>query len=185
MEVSYNGGVTYEQIVLLQTLKGPAGERGLTGLTGAKGDKGDKSTITIGQVTASDPGAPADVVNVGTQTDAILDITLPRGEVGPAPDVDFRFNAGFLEVAANEQIANDDYKPILPESKLTGPSAYQIATAYGETRTEPEWLLSLVGPRGLKGETGDSLKVLGSYEQESQLPASAESGDAYLIERNL
>ena len=54
--------------------------------TGLKGDKGDRSTIKIGKVTASDPGGEAKVTNSGTNTDAIFDFVIPKGEQGPPGD---------------------------------------------------------------------------------------------------
>lgn len=50
---------------------------------GLKGDKGDAATIKIGSVTASEPGGEALVKNTGDSHNAVLDITIPRGEVGP------------------------------------------------------------------------------------------------------
>jgi hypothetical protein len=49
---------------------------------GAPGAQGPAGTIAVGTVTASAPGAPAVIVNVGTPTAAILDFTIPRGEQG-------------------------------------------------------------------------------------------------------
>lgn len=44
-----------------------------------KGDKGDTSTIKIGSVTK---GSSASVQNVGTETDAIFNFVLPKGDKG-------------------------------------------------------------------------------------------------------
>lgn len=42
-----------------------------------------------------------------------------------------------------------------------------------------------VGPKGPKGDIGEGLKILGSFDQPSQLPASGDIGDAYLIQGDL
>lgn len=42
----------------------------------------DSPSITIGEVTTLSPGQPATVVNVGTDSDAILDFGIPRGVDG-------------------------------------------------------------------------------------------------------
>lgn len=47
-----------------------------------KGDPGENATIQIGTVEATDPGGDPEVSNSGTETNAILDFTLPRGEPG-------------------------------------------------------------------------------------------------------
>lgn len=49
---------------------------------GLKGDPGDAATIQVGTVTATDPGGNPAVTNSGTEQDAVLDFTLPRGEPG-------------------------------------------------------------------------------------------------------
>lgn len=48
------------------------------GLTGRAG------TITVGDVTTGEPGTDVIVDNVGTASDAILDITIPKGDTGAA-----------------------------------------------------------------------------------------------------
>lgn len=52
---------------------------GLRGLQGADGDDGNAATIQIGEVTS---GTTPSVENVGTPTDAIFNITLPKGDTG-------------------------------------------------------------------------------------------------------
>ena len=47
-----------------------------------KGDKGDAATVTVGKTTTGEPGTDASVVNSGDEHAAILDFTIPRGEVG-------------------------------------------------------------------------------------------------------
>ena len=49
---------------------------------GLKGDPGEAATIQVGTVTASEPGGDPEVTNSGTENDAVLNFTLPRGEPG-------------------------------------------------------------------------------------------------------
>ena len=42
-----------------------------------RGAKGDAATITIGTTTTGDPGTPANVINEGTEHDAVLKFTIP------------------------------------------------------------------------------------------------------------
>ena len=41
------------------------------------------ATITVGTTTTSAPGTSAIVTNTGTNQNAILNFTIPRGETGP------------------------------------------------------------------------------------------------------
>ena len=65
--------------------KGDTGDTGATGPQGPKGDKGDKgdvATIQPGQTTTLSPGTLANVINSGSQHNAIFDFFIPQGEKG-------------------------------------------------------------------------------------------------------
>ncbi len=53
-----------------------------TGAQGEPGIPGKAATIQIGSVETGAPGTMASVVNVGTETNAILDFVIPQGEPG-------------------------------------------------------------------------------------------------------
>ena len=53
-----------------------------TGAQGEPGIPGKAATIQIGTVETGAPGTMASVVNVGTETNAILDFVIPQGEPG-------------------------------------------------------------------------------------------------------
>lgn len=67
-----------------QGLIGPKGEKGDMGPQGLKGDKGEPgpSTIQIGSVETINPSEEAQVINVGTPVDVVLDFKIPKGEKG-------------------------------------------------------------------------------------------------------
>lgn len=46
------------------------------------GEDGENATISIGQIFAVAPTAPAQVINVGTPSNAVLEFYIPRGEDG-------------------------------------------------------------------------------------------------------
>lgn len=48
----------------------------------SKGDPGEAATITVGTVTTGAPGTSVIVTNAGDAQDAILNFTIPRGDVG-------------------------------------------------------------------------------------------------------
>lgn len=54
----------------------------IKGEQGVAGKDGTAATITIGTVTTGEPGSNASVTNVGTDTAAVLAISIPRGDKG-------------------------------------------------------------------------------------------------------
>lgn len=62
--------------------QGIPGNDGIDGIDGTDGKDGTAATITIGTVTTGEPGSSAAVVNSGTTTAAVFDITIPRGDKG-------------------------------------------------------------------------------------------------------
>ena len=61
---------------------GPQGPTGPTGPTGPSGEEGSSATVRVGTVTTGDPGSDAAVTNSGTEQDAVLNFTIPRGDSG-------------------------------------------------------------------------------------------------------
>ena len=64
----------------------PAGPAGATGPQGLAGEDGAAATVTVGTVTALDPGTTPTVTNTGTATAAVLDFGIPTVGQGPAVD---------------------------------------------------------------------------------------------------
>lgn len=61
--------------------------KGQKGDTGEKGEKGDTAlSVVVGETTTGETGQPASVENVGTDTDLVLNFTIPRGEKGEKGD---------------------------------------------------------------------------------------------------
>lgn len=65
--------------ILLGNVKGPQGN---TGATGSQGPRGDAATITVGTVSTTAYGNTAQVINSGTEQDAVLDFVIPQGKPG-------------------------------------------------------------------------------------------------------
>lgn len=94
-----NVGTLYNAVLNFGIPQGPRGPQGATGATGAKGDKGDQgnpgpqgekgtnATVYIGTTTTGEPGTQAGVYNSGTDSNAVLNFTIPRGDVGPMPTI--------------------------------------------------------------------------------------------------
>lgn len=64
---------------LIGNVKGPQGE---TGATGPQGAQGEAATINVGTVSTTAYGNAAQVTNVGTESDAILNFVIPQGKPG-------------------------------------------------------------------------------------------------------
>lgn len=62
--------------------QGVPGPKGDPGPQGEKGDPGKSGTVSIGGTTTGEPGTNAIVTNVGTDSAAILNFTIPRGDKG-------------------------------------------------------------------------------------------------------
>lgn len=62
--------------------RGPQGPAGENGAPGAKGDPGTSATVTVGETVTGEPGTDAKVENVGTEQNAVLKFTIPKGEKG-------------------------------------------------------------------------------------------------------
>jgi hypothetical protein len=62
--------------------KGDAGAAGTTGVAGKDGTNGTAATVTVGTVKTLAAGQPVTVVNSGTSSAAVLDISIPQGSQG-------------------------------------------------------------------------------------------------------
>ncbi len=77
-----NSGTIENAVLNFGIPKGHDGTNGKDGLNGVDGTDGTAATIAIGTVTTGEPGSGAVVVNSGTTTAAVFDITIPRGDKG-------------------------------------------------------------------------------------------------------
>ena len=60
----------------------PAGVPGQPGQDGADGQDGESATITVGSTTTGAAGTSASVTNSGTESAAVLDFVIPKGDTG-------------------------------------------------------------------------------------------------------
>lgn len=65
------------------------------------------ASVTVGTVTTGNPGTQASVVNSGTDKDAVLDFTIPRGETGTLENLSEQ-PITFTEAATNDKIATGE-----------------------------------------------------------------------------
>jgi hypothetical protein len=111
----------------------------------AKGDKGDPATIKIGNVSK---GADPVVTNVGTATDAVLDIVLPTAGL-PGPQ-GLKGDKGDKGDPGQQGEKGDK-----GEAGRDGKTAYQLAIEDGYKLGQHEWIESLKGEKGDTGLVGN------------------------------
>mgnify|MGYP004562065031 CR=1 FL=1 len=80
---SNNGGLNNPTSV---NIKGPQGSVGPKGEQGIQGPSGKAATVAVGNTTTADPGGSSSVTNSGTETDAIFNFVIPRGDKGDRGD---------------------------------------------------------------------------------------------------
>jgi hypothetical protein len=76
------GGMMVSDCVAWLSNRGAQGPAGPAGATGATGSPGAAATVSVGTVTTGLPGSSAIVTNSGTSSAAVLNYTIPRGDVG-------------------------------------------------------------------------------------------------------
>lgn len=125
-----------------QGIQGPKGEKGDIGPQGIKGEKGDQgpSTIQIGNVETIEPTEEAEVINVGTPVDVVLDFKIPKGEKG---DTGPRGLPG--EIGRTEHIAIDETETLEPGEPAQVMDTFE------------NWVhhLAFSIPKGEKGDIGE------------------------------
>lgn len=160
--------------IYVESIQGPKGDTGPQGDTGPRGPQGDAGPAgAAGE--KGDKGDPGLGLNVLAKLDTIGD--LPAVADYNEGDT-FVIEGHFWAKITNGGIASwtDLGSFIGPE----GLSAYEVAVADGFSGTISDWLLSL------KGADGIGLRILGSFTNVSDLPASGqENGDAYIIQQQM
>ena len=111
------------------------------GLKGDKGDKGDTGTIMVGTTTTGQPGTNASVENVGTNTAAVLNFTIPRGDKGAKGDTGATGSAATVNVGS------------------TSTGAPGTSASVTNSGTSSAAVLNFTIPRGAKGDTGTAATV--------------------------
>ena len=128
-----------------QGIMGEKGEKGDTGLQGIRGEKGP-STIQIGNVHTIESNEEAEVINVGTPVDVVLDFKIPKGEKGEKGDTGDIGPRGMPgEIGRTEHIAIDETETLEPGEPATVMDTFE------------NWVhhLSFSIPKGDKGDTGE------------------------------
>lgn len=134
--------------------------KGDVGPQGETGPQGRTATITVGTVTTGAPGSEVIFTNVGTENDAIFNITIPAGVQGIKGDTgkDFSIEKTYMSLeemnADKDNIAEGDF--VLIASTVDDPDNSKL---YVKGTTDFVFLTDLSGAQGFKGETGDAATI--------------------------
>ena len=156
------------KICCVQGPTGPRGEMGLQGEVGPRGDIGPTgpqgpsggATINVGNTTTVDPESPANVTNVGTPLDVILDFEIPKGDKGDKGDIGPKGDKGDTGLKGDK----GDIGPMGPQ----GPSGGATINVGNTTTVDSgspasvtnvgtplDVILDFEIPKGDKGDKGD------------------------------
>lgn len=126
------------------------------------------SSFRVGAVVTSEAGSRAKVANVGSDTEVILNFTIPRGRDGVSSSI----LIGMVTTAApgsRAMVTNSgtDLNPILNFSipqgvtGLPGQSAYQLWLDMGNSGTEQDFIDAMKASeaRYIRAKTGELLSV--------------------------
>lgn len=129
---------------------GPKGDQGDKGETGDPGADGAAATVSIGVVTTVDSDQSADVTNTGTDTNAVLQFYIPKGEKGD-PGVD-----GEQGPAGNDGEPGKAATITVKEEVLVGEDGTAKVDVTGDgTDVEIQFTL----PKGEKGDPGKAATI--------------------------
>lgn len=174
-------------------LDGATGPQGAAGVDGADGQDGAAATVAIGSITTGAPGTQAYVSNSGTATYAILDFTIPRGEVGATGPTGPAGVDGLNGVDGQNGLDGASFTIL---SSFNTTSEFNLATLANEAGTAYivdghlyfwntisevyDDLGSIQGPTGPTGPQGTDIHFAGSVTTAAQLPTVADVNDAYI-----
>jgi len=133
-------------------IKGEQGEHGADGKDGVDGKDGAAATVAIGTVTTGEPGTTASVTNVGTDTAAVLDITIPRGDKG----TDGTGAGDVVAAAANTFTATNTFNGVLKtKSDMQAVGALPTVLQRGDSNIQTCIINDSLGRSVVFRDTGD------------------------------
>ena len=163
--------------------KGDKGDTGDTGLQGIQGNPGDNATIDIGEVTTLAPDQPATVTNTGTETNAVFDFGIPKGEKGDKGDKGDTGDTGPQgddgDPGQNATIVIGTVTTLEPNQEATVQNTgteTNAVLAFGIPKGET----GATGPQGPQGAPGVNENVLHSDIIKSENPSVDDAYEAPL-----
>ena len=125
-----------------ETLQQKLENGAFVGPEGKPGEDGTAATLSVGKVTTGAPGTEAAVQNTGTDKDAVLWFTIPRGEQGIRGEQGMQGVPGIDGVAATVAVG----------AVQSGEAGSPVEVT--NSGTENAVILNFVIPQGVRGEQG-------------------------------
>ncbi len=173
---------------------GATGEPGLDGVAGATGPRGSdgvNATISIGTITTGNAGTQAYVSNSGTQSSAVFDFIIPKGDTGPTGPAGTNGTDGATGAAGLDGAPFNILASYTASEYNLAVLANEPGTAYivdghlyfwnTSTNTYDD-LGSIQGPTGPTGPQGTDIHFAGSVATVGALPTGAAKNDAYIVD---
>lgn len=170
------------------------------GEQGLKGDKGDTPTVKVGKIITLDPNEKAHVENSGNDLNVVLDFSIPAGKPAKFGDIKAESVSDTTTASVAQSTSGDTtditfkiprgHTPAIKIGKVTSLNPINLttvanATVKSTTDGNGDVTFEFGIPQGIKGdkgETGDSLNILGEKSSVSELQnLSGSLGDAYVI----
>lgn len=124
----------------------------IKGEQGKHGKDGAAATVAIGTVTTGEPGTTASVTNVGTDTAAVLDIMIPRGDKG----TDGTGAGDVVAAAANTFTATNTFNGVLKtKSDMQAVGALPTVLQRGDSNIQTCIINDSLGRSVVFRDTGD------------------------------
>lgn len=145
--------------------QGPQGPQGNDGANGKDGKDGAAATINIGTVSTGAAGSIASVTNVGSETDAVLNFTIPQGVKGEQGAQGPQGPAG-SQGPAGPQGPEGSQGPAGPQGPMPVITAAANTGAAGTaaqvtvTETADGYNLSFTIPKGDTGELPENIQIV-------------------------
>ena len=177
---------------------GPQGERGEQGPAGAdgaqgpQGDPGQAATIQVGEVTTGEPGSKAQVTNSGSESAAVFDFVIPRGEPGPKGDTGAagpqgeRGEQGPAGADGAQGLqGNPGQAATIQVGKVTTGepgSEVQVTNSGSESAAVFDFVIprgepGAAGPQGERGEQGPAGQGIPAGGSAGQIPSKVDGSD--------
>jgi len=151
-----------------QGLKGDTGPKGETGAQGAKGDTGTPATIKVGTVKTGAAGTSVTVSNSGTDSAAVFDFVIPRGDKGEQGLQGIKGDVGPQGPQGVKGDKGEQGTGVTIKGRYDSVSALKSAHPKGNDGdaymvgvnlyawSGSEWIDcgNIQGPQGIKGESG-------------------------------
>ena len=194
-----NVGTKNDLILDLYIPQGKQGEQGKQGIQGVQGEQGKQgktgkaATIKIGTVTTLKPTEQARAENVGTESEAVINLYIPQGKQGTLDGIDFTkyvVHDELKDLARKESLvglASTDYvdgriKHVVGTAPEALDTLGEIATALTENKDKIGTIVNEISTKADKGTVENALM---GKAQKADVYTKSESDKKYALKSDI